>query len=168
MQNLKESKVKITRILEQVKIRAISKAFTVSTAESCTGGKLAECLTSIPGSSAFFDSSIIVYSNSSKVKLLDVSSKTIENYGAVSEHVVQEMSSGLLKRAGSDIGIALSGIMGPDADGTGKDIGTVWISIRSRERHLTKMLKLEGDRASNREFTVLYALNYLSDFIDEV
>ena len=168
MQNLKENRAELVRIVEQVKIKATSKDFTVSSAESCTGGMLAESLTSVPGSSIFFDSSIIAYSNLSKIKLLGVSSETIENYGAVSENTVQEMSSGLLDRTGSDIGIAISGIMGPDADGTEKDIGTVWFSLRSREKHLTKMLKLTGDRDSNRELSVLNALSYLSDFIDGV
>lgn len=168
MQNLKESSAELVRTVEQVKTKATSKDYTVSSAESCTGGMLAESLTSIPGSSIFFDSSIIAYSNLSKVKLLGVSPETIKNYGAVSEHTVQEMSSGLLERTGSDIGIAISGIMGPDADGTEKDIGTVWFSLRSKEKHLTKMLILEGDRDSNRKLSVLCALNYLSDFIDEV
>ncbi len=168
MQNLKESQKEKVRIIEQVKITAISKALTISTAESCTGGKLAESLTSSPGSSNFFDSSIIVYSNSSKVKLLGVSQETINVYGAVSENVVQEMTTGLLDRTGSDVGIAISGIMGPNADGTEKDIGTVWLSIRFKERSLTKMLELDGDRDSNRELSVLHTLNYLSDFIDEV
>ena len=168
MQNLKESQKEKVRIIEQVKIAAISKALTISTAESCTGGKLAESLTSSPGSSNFFDSSIIVYSNSSKVKLLGVSQETINVYGAVSENVVQEMTTGLLDRTGSDVGIAISGIMGPNADGTEKDIGTVWLSIRFKERSLTKMLELDGDRDSNRELSVLHTLNYLSDFIDEV
>ena len=168
MQNLKESRAEIGRMVEQVKIRAISKNYTISTAESCTGGKLAESLTHIPGSSNFFDSSIITYSNSSKIKLLGVLPETIKNYGAVSENVVREMSLGLLVKTQSDVGIAISGIMGPDADGTGKDIGTVWFSIRSRDRHLAKMHKFEGDRDSNRKLSVLHALNYLSDFIDEV
>ena len=168
MQKLKETREEIVRIVEQVKAIAISKNITISTAESCTGGKLAESLTSIPGSSNFFDSSIIVYSNSSKVKLLGISQEIINNYGAVSENVVQEMTIGLLEKTGSDIGIAISGIMGPDADDTEKDIGTVWLSIRSKRKHLTKMLKLEGDRDSNRQLSVLNALNYLSDFIDGV
>ena len=168
MQKFKESREEIVRIVEQVKIIAISKDIRISTAESCTGGKLAESLTSIPGSSNFFDSSIIVYSNSSKVKLLGISQETINNYGAVSEKVVQEMTIGLLDRTGSDIGIAISGIMGPDADHTEKDIGTVWLSIRSKRKHLTKMLKLKGDRESNRQLSVLNGLTYLSDFIDGV
>ena len=168
MQKLKESREEIVRIVEQVKVIAVSKDITISTAESCTGGKLAESLTSIPGSSNFFDSSIITYSNTSKVKLLGVSPDTIKEYGAVSENVVQEMTIGLLKRTGSDVGIAISGIMGPDADDTEKDIGSVWISIRSKRKHLTKMLKLTGDRDSNRELSVLNALSYLSDFIDGV
>ena len=168
MQNLKEGGEDLVRTLERVKIAAISKDLTISTAESCTGGKLAESLTSIPGSSNFFDSSIIVYSNSSKVRLLGISPETIDMYGAVSENVVQEMTKGILDKTGSDIGIAISGIMGPDADGTVKDIGTVWLSIRSKERSLTKMLKFDGDRGSNRKLSVLYALRYLSDFIDEV
>ena len=168
MQNLEKSRKEIVRIVEQIKITAISKNLIISTAESCTGGKLAECLTSIRGSSKFFDSSIIAYSNASKAKLLGVSLDTISTYGAVSENVVEEMSSGLLERTSTDIAIAVSGIMGPDADDTLKDIGTVWFSIRDQARDQTKMIKLDGNRDSNRILSVLFGLNYLSDFINEV
>lgn len=169
MENLKENNDEIARLVMQVKSAATSKALTISTAESCTGGGLASCLTNTPGSSKFFDSSIVAYSNASKVKLLGVSPDTIRNHGAVSENVVKEMCFGLLDRTDSDIGVALSGIMGPDADGTSKDIGTVWLSVNAkRSRCITQMLKLEGDREFNKLNSILYALNYLSDFIDEV
>ena len=87
----------------------------------------------------------------------------------MSENVVKEMCFGLLERTDSDIGVALSGIMGPEADGTSKDIGTVWLSINAKgSRHITQMLKLDGDREFNKLKSILYALNYLSDFIDRV
>ena len=169
MENLKESNEELAHLVMQVKSAATSKCLTISTAESCTGGGLASCLTSTPGSSKFFDSSIVAYSNASKVKLLGVSPDTIRNYGAVSENVVKEMCFGLLERTDSDIGVALSGIMGPEADGTSKDIGTVWLSINAKgSRHITQMLKLDGDREFNKLKSILYALNYLSDFIDDV
>ena len=166
MQNFKETHNQISSITEKIKSISEEKNLMVSTAESCTGGEIAVNLTSLPGSSSFFDSSIIVYSNSSKIRLLSVSDKTIEKYGAVSEQVVLEMCSGLLTRTNCDVAVAVSGIMGPGADGSEKDIGTVWLCIKDSNKHTSKILNLKGNRQENRLSTVHHALRCLSDFLE--
>ena len=101
----------ILEVVKDLMNLAIQKNVTVSTAESCTGGLIAKYLTDLSGSSNFFDSSIIVYSNSSKTSLLNVPKMTIDKKGAVSEETVKEMAKGLLKITNSTVVIAVSGIM---------------------------------------------------------
>ena len=100
---------------------------TVSTAESCTGGSIAERLTSIAGSSEYFKGSIVAYSNEVKKDLLYVSSETLEKYGAVSEETVIEMVKGAMKALKTDCAVATSGIAGPGGGTPEKPVGTVWI-----------------------------------------
>ena len=101
---------------------------TVSTAESCTGGSIAERLTSIAGSSEYFKGSIVAYSNEVKKDLLYVSSETLEKYGAVSEETVIEMVKGAMKALKTDCAVATSGIAGPGGGTPEKPVGTVWIA----------------------------------------
>ena len=101
---------------------------TVSTAESCTGGSIAERLTSIAGSSEYFKGSIVAYSNEVKKDLLYVSSETLEKYGAVSEETVIEMVKGAMKALKTDCAVATSGIAGPGGGTPVKPVGTVWIA----------------------------------------
>nr|WP_319398392.1 competence/damage-inducible protein A [uncultured Carboxylicivirga sp.] len=102
---------------------------TVSTAESCTGGYIGHLLTSIPGSSAYFRGGIIAYENDVKARLLGVSSDDLNQYGAVSQPVVEQMALGAKTALGTDYAIATSGIAGPDGGTEDKPVGTVWIAI---------------------------------------
>ena len=104
----------ITVIVKDLMALSIKKKITVSTAESCTGGMISKYLTDLPGSSNFFNSSIIAYSNKAKIDLLKVNPETIKSKGAVSEDTVKEMALGLLKLTDSSIVIAVSGVMGID------------------------------------------------------
>ena len=104
----------ITVIVKDLMALSIKKKITVSTAESCTGGLISKYLTDLPGSSNFFNSSIIAYSNKAKIDLLKVNPETIKSKGAVSEDTVKEMALGLLKLTDSSIVIAVSGVMGID------------------------------------------------------
>ena len=101
---------------------------TISTAESCTGGKLAALLNKHAGSSAFYMGSIVSYDNSVKTKLLDVSEETIKQQGVVSEEVVRQMAKSIREQIGTDYGIATSGIAGPSGGSKEKPVGTVWIA----------------------------------------
>ena len=140
---------------------------TISTAESCTGGAIASLITSIPGSSAYFQGSIISYSNDVKQSLLNVKKDTLEKYGAVSEETVVAMLSGLLDKMNTTYGIAVSGIMGPDGGTDDKPVGTVWLAVGSKESHKTYHLKQRFERKKNIEVTSTMALNLIRKFIVE-
>jgi nicotinamide-nucleotide amidase len=134
----------------------------VATAESCTGGWIAKSITDIPGSSAVFGYGVVSYSNGAKESILGVKNATIEEYGAVSERVVEEMVDGVLHLSGADIAVAVSGIAGPDGGTDDKPVGTVWFAwaVRDGARALidTSCEHFSGDRELVRELTVAHAL----------
>ena len=158
-------------ILEKVKDLkniALLKNQLISTAESCTGGLISKYLTDIAGSSSFFESSVVTYSNNSKISLLNVSPKTLSTYGAVSEETVEEMCRGLLKISAATITVAISGIMGPNSDNTNKKIGSTWVCIMSKHKTKTIFLELSKSRQENREEAAKVAIINLYDFISEL
>ncbi len=140
---------------------------TISTAESCTGGYMAHLLTSIPGSSAYFDGSMVTYSYKAKEKLLGVKNETLINYGAVSEEVVKEMATGLLQKMNTDYVIAVSGIMGPGGGTPEKPVGTVWVAVANDAKIVTKVFHFRFDRQKNIQLTAMNALNLMRLFILE-
>jgi nicotinamide-nucleotide amidase len=160
--------INISEKLKDIKILAKKKNLILSTAESCTGGLVSKYLTDIPGSSEFFDSSLITYSNISKTLLLDVKHESIQTYGAVSREVVIEMSEGLLSKNTANLGIAVSGIMGPKSDDTLKEVGSVWLCYKYKEHIKTVNFKVTGSRSENREETAKTVIINLYDFINEL
>ncbi len=111
-----------------------SRGLSVATAESCTGGLVAQRITDVPGSSAYFRGGVVAYSNEAKAQLLGVPAAEIETHGAVSEPVVRAMAEGARDRFASDLAIATSGISGPDGGTAEKPVGLVWIAIAFSER----------------------------------
>ena len=124
--------------ISKIKINSVKKNIKISLAESCTGGLISSKLTSISGSSDYFDCAIISYSNESKIKLLGVSEKLINKYGAVSKEVSLSMAEKLLKITNSDLCISVTGIAGPDGGSKDKPVGTIFItfihSIKSQKK----------------------------------
>lgn len=143
----------------------LTKGKTICTAESCSGGYIAHLLTSIPGSSKFYDGSVVSYSYKAKEDLLQVEKETLELKGAVSEEVVLQMAAGALKNIKADYVIAVSGIMGPGGDMPGKPVGTVWVAFGSKEKIETQKLSFRFDRMRNIQLTAVNALNLLRKFI---
>ncbi len=141
----------------------------VATAESCTGGWIAKAITDIPGSSAVFGYGIVSYSNGAKESVLGVQNQTLDDHGAVSKPVVEEMSKGSLRLSGADIAVAVSGIAGPDGGTEDKPVGTVCFAWAIREgsdvRTESSCQHFEGDRDLVRELTVVYALQGLRERI---
>ncbi len=120
--------------LEEVTSKILTnKKITLSTAESCTGGLVANRLTDIPGSSNYFLRGVVTYTNESKVEMLGVSKVDIDKHGAVSTEVVEQMADGVRKLANSDIGIGISGIAGPDGGTQDKPVGTVYIGFSYKD-----------------------------------
>jgi nicotinamide-nucleotide amidase len=140
---------------------------TMATAESCTGGYIAHLITSIPGSSAYFNGSVVSYSNKLKESILGVSAETLKKAGAVSEETVLEMVRGLINKLNVDYGVAVSGIMGPDGGSAEKPVGLVWIAVGNKEKTQTTKLQFRFDRQRNIEMTAQNALNLLRKFIIE-
>ena len=135
---------------------------TMATAESCTGGGIAEAVTGVAGSSAWFDRAFVTYSNEAKVQLLGVSSALIARYGAVSQEVVTAMAAGALDAAPVDWVIAVSGIAGPGGGSPEKPVGTVWFCWQQRgDVPRTQRILFGGDRASVRRQAVDQALDGL-------
>ncbi|MFL2589438.1 MAG: competence/damage-inducible protein A [Parvicellaceae bacterium] len=134
---------------------------TLSTAESCTGGNVSKMLTSISGSSSFFNGSIVSYSNQSKSELLDVNEQNIEKYGAVSQQVVEQMATNVRLKFNSDFGISTSGIAGPSGGTTEKPVGTVWIAVANKDKVVSKKLNLGYNRERNIHVSSLSVLNLL-------
>lgn len=132
-----------------------NKNLTVSTAESCTGGSIAARLTSIPGSSNYFQGGVVAYSNEVKEALLHVSPQTLEQHGAVSEETVIEMVKGAMKAMKTDCAVSTSGIAGPGGGTKEKPVGTVWIAAAYKNEIRT--MKQETDRG--REMNVERAVN---------
>jgi nicotinamide-nucleotide amidase len=138
-----------------------SKNKTVATAESCTGGQIAQMLTSIAGSSEYYTGSVIAYDNSIKKMLLGVENETLEKYGAVSEETVIEMAEGARKALRTDFALATSGIAGPDGGTAIKPVGTVWIAVASEKGIITDKRIFGNDRSANIIRFSLAALNLL-------
>jgi len=134
---------------------------TVSTAESCTGGKIASLITSVPGSSAWFTGSVVAYDNSVKSGVLGVSPETISRFGAVSEETAMEMAAGMLRLAKTDYAIAVTGIAGPDGGTPEKPVGTVWIALASRNGVTAERHRFADDRQINISRSAYTALNLL-------
>ncbi len=145
----------------------IERKKNIATAESCTGGFISHLLTTIPGSSAFYNGSVISYSDKTKQELLFVKESTLKEFGAVSEEVVNGMISGILKQIPSDYAIAVSGIMGPGGGSEEKPVGTVWIAVGSHENIQTQKVHFRFERNRNIELTAVHALNMLRKFILE-
>lgn len=134
---------------------------TLATAESCTGGGIAEAITRIAGSSAWFDRGWVTYSNQAKCAELGVAPELVRAEGAVSEGVVKAMAAGARKRAGTDWAIAVSGVAGPDGGTAEKPVGTVWLAWAGPHGVHTERHLFAGSREAVRQQTIVRALQSL-------
>jgi len=133
---------------------------TLATAESCTGGGIGHAITAVSGSSAVYLGGVISYANSVKEHVLGVRAAVLETVGAVSEETARAMAEGVCRLTGADIGVAVTGIAGPNADGTDKPVGLVYIAVCKdgyvsvSENHFT------GDREAVRNQTIETAMRF--------
>ena len=134
---------------------------SVSTAESCTGGAVAKMITSVSGSSNYFEGSVICYSNICKINQLHVQENALQNHGAVSQEVVEQMAIGVKRKLNTDYGLATSGIAGPTGGTPEKPVGTIWIALATKTGVISKKLNLGYSRDRNIHVTSLSALNML-------
>ena len=139
----------------------------LATAESCTGGGVAQAVTEIPGSSEWFDCGFVTYSNDSKTALLDISPALIAQHGAVSEEIAEAMAAGALANSSADVSLSTTGIAGPGGAVPGKPVGTVCFCwAKGRTTHTERMV-FDGDRQAVRQQAVTHALKGLLQFLEK-
>lgn len=138
------------------------------TAESCTGGGVAQAVTDVAGSSAWFERGFITYSNLSKQQMLGVSEAALMQHGAVSEAAVREMVAGALARSAAQVAVAVSGIAGPGGGTPDKPVGTVWFAWGLQHGvTLARMHRLAGSRPEVRAMAVRLALQGIQDLLGQ-
>lgn len=138
--------------------------FILALAESCTGGMVAQTVTSVAGSSAWFDRGFVTYSNQAKIDMLGVSAQTLETFGAVSEQIAAEMAFGALKRSQAHIAGSITGIAGPDGGTADKPVGTVcfaWAEANQPTMTMTK--NFDGNRGKIRQQATTFLMRQLID-----
>ncbi|MDO4186527.1 MAG: CinA family protein [Bacteroidales bacterium] len=154
-------------IEEEIGALLKEKHLTMATAESCTGGGIAALVTSVSGSSSYFNGGIVAYQNEVKEQILKVHAETIEKYNVVSAQTVEEMAKGAMKALHADCAVATSGIAGPTGGDEERPVGTIWIAAAYADKVVT--MKQEGDqgRAKNIERAIKNALSLLAKLLKE-
>ncbi len=147
------------KLAEQVGRLLKTNGKIIAAAESCTGGWIAQAITEVSGSSAWFDRGFVTYSNAAKMQMLGVNPQTLEKHGAVSAETATEMVAGALAHSDADIAVAVTGIAGPDGGSPEKPVGTVFIAWEHKDG-TAKVVKKQfsGNRKQIREQTVKSAL----------
>ena len=150
-----------------IKIGALlrDKGWFISPAESCTGGNLGSLLSKYSGSSSFYKGSIICYSTSMKLNILEIEEQLIKKYSVVSREIVEIMAKQIKIKSGSDVAIATTGNLGPKKGESSAEIGTVYISILTPKNHITRKFFFDGDREKNLRDTIKNALELLVDIL---
>ena len=152
----------LVEVTEQLASALLAQGKMLTTAESCTGGWVAEAITAISGSSQWFERGFITYSNLAKVEMLGVSQESLAKFGAVSEQTAKEMAEGALQNSHAQVAIATTGIAGPIGGTTVKPVGTIWFAwaFVGAETKTVKQL-FKGDRQAIRKKAVAFALQTL-------
>ncbi|HRP22394.1 MAG TPA: nicotinamide-nucleotide amidohydrolase family protein [Thauera sp.] len=151
--------IELDALAQRVGRTLAAHGWRLATAESCTGGWVAEAVTAISGSSAWFDRGFVTYSNEAKMDMLGVSARTLGEHGAVSEATVVEMAAGALSRSLADVAVAVSGVAGPSGGTAAKPVGMVCLAWAARDgvsRVLTA--HFDGEREAVRRQAVIHAL----------
>ncbi len=140
----------------------------ITVAESCTGGMISSCITSVAGSSAVYDGGVCSYANSVKNGLLGVSQAALDTEGAVSKTVAAQMAEGVKLLFGADIALAVTGIAGPDGGSEAKPVGTVFIACAVEGRTAVRKYVFSGNRRTVRRKTAARAISLALDMLNEV
>lgn len=164
---MKNSTVNVddTSLDEAVAALFRDRGLTLSLAESCTGGLIAKRITDVPGSSAYFHEGIVTYSNDAKMRLLGVPAEVLNSHGAVSSECASAMARGVRTASGSDIGLAVTGIAGPDGGSEDKPVGTVFIALAAPDGCWTRRFQFDGSRGEVRVLTARTGLEWLRKYL---
>lgn len=150
---------------EQIVSRLLEKNYTVTTAESCTGGLLAGRILNVAGASAVYNEGHITYSNEAKERILGVSHETLMAYGAVSRQTAAEMAEGAAEAAGADVGLSTTGIAGPGGGTPEKPVGLIYIGCCIKGKTYVRECRFSGTREENRNHAVAAVLELLLENI---
>jgi nicotinamide-nucleotide amidase len=148
----------LATLAERLGRRCRERGISVTVAESCTGGGVASAITSVAGSSDYFETGYVTYSNAAKARLLGVPEALIAQHGAVSREVVEAMVAGACRVSGARLGVAISGVAGPDGGTPEKPVGTVWLAWGSETQQHAERFQYPGDRRAVREQAVREAI----------
>ncbi|MGR8920710.1 MAG: CinA family protein [Gammaproteobacteria bacterium] len=144
----------------------LERGWRLATAESCTGGWIAQSVTAIAGSSDWFEAGLVTYSNAAKASLLGVDPMLIERHGAVSGETAAAMAAGAVAVTGADLAVAVTGVAGPGGGSAAKPVGTVWFGFaRAGQAPRTECRRFDGDRRAVRAQTVAVALAGLTEML---
>ena len=155
----------INKLASELAVKLKDSGLTVGSAESLTGGLVAAALTSVPGSSAYFQGGVVAYSNQLKVELLGVPVEVLRDFGAVSEECARAMAEGLRRKLNVRAAVATTGIAGPDGGAETKPVGLVWIAASTGHRTVAVKNLFTGDREAVTRASVDAALKLLADII---
>jgi nicotinamide-nucleotide amidase len=157
----------LERLARRLGARLKSRRLMLATAESCTGGWIAQAVTSVAGSSDWFERGFVTYSNRAKRELLGVRGRTLSRFGAVSEQTAREMAAGALRRSRAQVAVAVTGIAGPGGGTREKPVGTVCFAWSGRRIATHSVaLRLRGDRRGIRRRSVAFALRGLLERLE--
>ena len=158
-------KKKILEAIERVHELFKQKGLTLSVAESCTGGLISHCITTLPGASNFFEAGVVSYSAEAKRKILGVSSDIISSYGVVSDQTARDMAEKVRALTGTDFALSTTGNLGPDLL-EGKEKGLIYVAASREGETFSKKLQLKGNREKNKEEAALEALRFLIEIVE--
>ena len=159
-----ELEAEIARLIRDYQAKT-GKSLTIGAVESATGGRIADRITNVPGSSDYFKGSVVAYSNEVKIALLGVKKATIENYGAVSEQTALEMAQGGRKLLDVDICVSDTGIAGPSGGTPEKPVGLFYLGLAAGDANLSKKHVFQGNREKNKRDAAEAVLNMLKQYL---
>jgi PncC family amidohydrolase len=159
-----ELEAEIARLIREYRAKT-GKLLTIGTVESATGGRIADRITNVPGSSDYFKGSVVAYSNEVKIDVVGAKNKTIEKYGAVSEQIALEMAKGGRKLLNVDICVSDTGIAGPSGGTPEKPVGLFYLGLATRDTSLSQKHVFLGSREENKRDAAEAALNMLKQYL---
>ena len=158
----------LKNLAEEIGNLLLAKNLTLGLAESCTGGLLAAAITDIPGSSGYFNGSIVAYRNKVKKKVLKVTTPCLRKFGAVSTETAAAMARGARKATTARVGLSITGIAGPSGEIKDKPVGLVYIGLDARKVRVVRQFNFSGNRQEIRQSACIEALELLKEFLQKV
>ncbi|MEA1871902.1 MAG: CinA family protein [Chloroflexota bacterium] len=159
-----ELEAEIARLIKEYQAKT-GKSLTIGSVESASGGRIADKLTNVSGSSDYFKGSVVAYCNEVKIALLGVKKATLENYGAVSEQTAREMAQGGRKLLDVDICVSDTGIAGPSGGTAEKPVGLFYLGLAAKDENLSQKHVFQGNREENKRDAAAAALNMLKQYL---